>query len=420
MKWLALAGMLALGTSSLFAQDSRALIDALVKKGILTDQEAEDLSADLANEFKASPAGKWKIGSAVSELKLFGDGRVRYEYRGGTNATPDHQVRERFRHRFRLGLEGKMANAWFFGTRIETASSNRSTNVTLGDPSIFGKSNDGLYLGQIYVGFKPTSEITLIAGRFGNPIASTSMVWDGDINPEGLAERWSHKAGNITWMANLGQFVYDDANPENSFGTAASKSELILFANQFGGKMAFANKSSLQILPVLYFYENTPGELGTSAQGYFIVEVPVEYSFTSMGRPWKIWLDVAQNLDADKRAGILGVPQFDGEDMAWQAGLQYGKADKRGSWEARAFYQHVEAFALDANLVDSDIFDSRTNMSGVAASFGYAIANGVTTTLTYASGDRIEDALPTFGTGDIGTTTLTDYQLLQLDLSFKF
>lgn len=420
IKWLALLCGLVLGTGGMHAQDSAALIDALIKKGILTDQEAKDIRADLGKEFKASPGGKWNIGSTVSELKLTGDGRVRYEYREGSNATPDHQVRERFRHRFRLGLQGKMANTWFFGTRIETSSGNRSTNVTLGDPSIFGKSNDGLFLGQIYVGFNPTPEIKVTAGRFANPIVSTSMVWDGDINPEGLAEQWSRKSGAVTWMVNLGQFVYDDANPENSFGTTANKSELILFANQFGGTIAFENKSLLQVLPALYFYNNTGGEIGTSSQGYFIAELPIEYGFTAAGQPWKAWLDVAMNFDADKRARILGLPAFEGEDLAYQVGLQYRKADKPGTWDARVFYQHAEAFALDINLVDSDIFDSRTNMEGFGGSFVYAIANGVTASVTYAKGDRIEDALPTFGSGDIGTSTLTDYQLLQLDLGFKF
>ena len=411
--------------AAVFAQESKALIDALIKKGILTEQEAADIKADLVKESKSSPAGKWNIGSSVSEMKLSGDGRVRFEYRGGSNASPDHFERERFRHRFRLGLQGKMADTWFFGTRIETADSARSTNVTLGDASNspFGKAKNGLYLGQIYVGFKPTSEITLTAGRFANPIVSTSMVWDGDINPEGLAEQWAHKSGDVTWIANFGQFVYDDANPENAFGSSANKSDMILLANQIGAKFTIDKNSSLQVLPVVYFYQNTDnkgGEVGSSSQAYFIGELPIEYSFTAAGQPWKVWLDVAKNFDADKRARILGVPQFDGEDMAYQAGVQYGKAGKRGTWEARAFYQHVEAFALDINLVDSDIFDSRTNMKGWSGSIVYALANGITATLTYANGDRLENGLPTFGSGDIGTTSLTDYQLLQTDLSFKF
>ena len=81
-----------------------------------------------------------------------------------------------------------------------------------------------------------------------NPFVTTSMVWDADINPEGLAEQWKHTF-NLSYgggqtvsgrlrarmerasrrsspsppdaidvFANFGQFVYDDANPENPLG----------------------------------------------------------------------------------------------------------------------------------------------------------------------------------------------------------
>jgi polyhydroxyalkanoate synthesis regulator phasin len=83
-KWLALAGILSLGASSLFAQDSGPLIDLLVKKGIVTDQEGEQLRADLIKDFAAnSSAGKLNLSSSLTELRISGDVRVRYEYRQG-------------------------------------------------------------------------------------------------------------------------------------------------------------------------------------------------------------------------------------------------------------------------------------------------------------------------------------------------
>ena len=58
---------------------------------------------------------KWKLFPAITELELFGDLRLRYEYRGGR--LPDHfqfgqdnqndwQERERERYRLRIGLRG--------------------------------------------------------------------------------------------------------------------------------------------------------------------------------------------------------------------------------------------------------------------------------------------------------------------------
>ena len=81
-KTLALAGGLALSAvTASYAQDSGALIDLLTRKGILNDQEAEDLRAELSKEFAMnSPAGKLDLASRVQRFTLAGDVRVRYQY----------------------------------------------------------------------------------------------------------------------------------------------------------------------------------------------------------------------------------------------------------------------------------------------------------------------------------------------------
>lgn len=46
LKWLAMAGVFALGASSLFAQDTKALIDVLIQKGILSPAEAQQIQTE--------------------------------------------------------------------------------------------------------------------------------------------------------------------------------------------------------------------------------------------------------------------------------------------------------------------------------------------------------------------------------------
>src|SRR5438128_6110785 len=83
-------------------------------------------------------AGKWKLFPAITELELFGDLRLRYEYRGGRlpSNDPDHpndwQERERERYRLRIGLRGTVLDDWFFGVRLETSARPRSTDETFG------------------------------------------------------------------------------------------------------------------------------------------------------------------------------------------------------------------------------------------------------------------------------------------------
>src|SRR6266481_7406611 len=117
------------------AQDAGALLDLLVRKKIITDQEAEEVRAELTKESAATSAGKWKLSTPITELELYGDARFRYEIRNGENLSNDTLQRNRERYRLRLGLRGILADDWFFGVRLETNTSSRSTNVTFGDDS---------------------------------------------------------------------------------------------------------------------------------------------------------------------------------------------------------------------------------------------------------------------------------------------
>ena len=63
------------------AQDAGALVDKLVKKGVLTSQEGEEVRADMMRDFATqTPAGKLNLSPSVSEMKLSGDLRMRYAY----------------------------------------------------------------------------------------------------------------------------------------------------------------------------------------------------------------------------------------------------------------------------------------------------------------------------------------------------
>src|SRR6516225_6282339 len=223
-----------------------------------------------------SAADKWKLSTSITELELYGDIRLRYQYNGGETqgrgpvaspgtgvaGTNDWLERERERYRLRLGLRGTLMDDWFFGVRLETNNNARSTNVTMGDDSAsstpggggpFEKNSDTVYVGQAYGGYKGFPGFTFTGGRMPNPIINTRMVWDPDINPEGLAEQWKHtfvfgaepapapayskdssKDGKaiagpapepflkLDLFANFGQFVYDDSNPENPLGARAT------------------------------------------------------------------------------------------------------------------------------------------------------------------------------------------------------
>ncbi len=354
---------------SIFAQDAGALLDLLVKKKLITDQEAEEVRAELTKETATTSGGKWKLSTPITEIELYGDIRLRYQYNGGQTddnsplahaangiaGKDDWQERGRERYRLRLGLRGTLADDWFFGIRFETNASSRSTNVTFGDETTggpFAKNSDTVNVGQAYLGYKGFKDITLTGGKMPNPLVNTLMVWDPDINPEGLAEQWKHtynfefgggaaseptqgysKEGGKGFVApaasepfklkldlfvNFAQFVYDDSNPENPLGPRATTtsqvgrvlgSQLIpntdafLLAWQAGARLTFPKNIFLQIAPTIYNYTGNGDTFNIHYQG---------------GSPFVTnAVSLAQN-----QTGINSLLIF---DMPWEIGWKIGE-----------------------------------------------------------------------------------------------
>jgi hypothetical protein len=484
---LAVAG-LALSSLTARAQDAGALLDLLVKKKLITDQEAEEVRGELTREAATTSAGKWKLSTPINEVELYGDMRVRYEQRQGTTAevmpgTPgpnDTLKRSRERYRLRLGLRGTLMDDWFFGLRFETSTNPRSTNVTFGDDAgPFGKASDSIGVGQAYLGYSGFRDVRLTVGKLPNPLVTTLMVWDADINPEGMAEQWKHSynfsfGGGTTTAAesyskdgksaavqatsepwklkldlfvNLGQFVYDDVNPENPLGPRSvtggrlnPNSDNWLLAWQMGARLNFPNNLYFQVAPVFYSYTGNGDSFNAFYVGGLqgvtntvstatnqvginslqILETPWEFGFKIGEMPCRIFGDFAVNFDADDRAAAAGQPQAGDQRYAYQIGAGIGQLKAKHDWQLQAFWQHTEQFALDPNLVDSDFFDSRVNMEGVVVQGGYAITDAVTFNLSYGYGRRSDKSLGTGGVGDIGINPLDKYQIFQADLNVKF
>jgi hypothetical protein len=474
------------GTASR-GQDAGALLDLLVRKRLITDQEAEEVRTELVKESASTAAGKWKLSAPITELELYGDVRLRYEYRGGR--LPDHDQfgqdnandwyeRKRERYRLRVGLRGTLADDWFFGLRLETNTDPRSTNVTFGadaNNGPFAKNDDGIFVGQAYFGYTGFPDFKFTGGKMPQPLITTSLVWDDDINPEGLAEQWKHtftfnlgggggavesysKEGKavvaknepfklkLDLFANFAQFVYDDENPENPIGPdptlpsntpggqAGQKiptSDAFMLAWQVGARLTFPNNVYFQLAPTMYNYtgngdtfnvhfQGDPGGNQTGINSLLVFEMPMEVGWKLWNLPMRVFGDFAVNFDADDRAEAAGHAGGGGQRYAWELGLGVGQLKAKSDWEIRVWWQHSDQFSLDPNLVDSDIFDARVNIQGIGVKAGYMMADPISLNLTYSYGWRTNGNYGTGGIGNLPINPLDQYQLLQADMSVKF
>ena len=85
---ITMAASLIAGAITARAQDAGALLDLLVKKRLITDQEAEEVRGELTKDAAATSAGKLKLSTPITEVELYGDMRVRYEARQGETGAP--------------------------------------------------------------------------------------------------------------------------------------------------------------------------------------------------------------------------------------------------------------------------------------------------------------------------------------------
>ena len=452
-----------------------------------------------------SSADKWKLSTSISELELYGDIRLRYQYNGGETkdtgpvghpaagvaGTNDWQERERERYRLRLGLRGTLLDDWFFGIRLETSNNERSGNVTFGDDTAsstaggggpFERNSDGIFVDQAYGGYKGFPGFTFTGGKMPNPLVNTRMVWDPDISPEGLAEQWKHtfvfggeappppsysKDGKavlapkppepflkLDLFANFAQFVYDDSNPENPLGARATttangtkqlvpNTDAFLLAWQVGARFNFPHNFYFQLAPTMYNYTGNgdtfnvhyiggdprltnANSLNTNQTGIsslLVFDMPVEFGWKAWGIPMRIFGDFATNFEGDDRADAAGQPGHGSQRYAYQAGLGIGQLKKKNDWQIDIWYQHIEQYALDPNLIDDDIFNAQENMHGIAVQGTYNFTAAVNLQLTYAHGWWYNHNLGTGG--NVGSLAIAinptnQYNYFTADLNIKF
>lgn len=433
-----------LGTNAV-PGESEILLDILRKKGVITEQEAKE--AEKALQQRRSMKDqlreddfKFKVNKAVKSIELFGDARIRYEYREAQSIFSDTYARERYRYRLRVGIKSEFTDHFYGGVRIEPSTSQRSALGTFGDdPGPWGKGNDRINIGQLYLGWKPNDWFNMEAGRIANPIYSSILVWDSDICPEGLTEKFKYSVGDFELFATFGQFLYDDGDPENPFGNGAIGKDSYMFAWQLGANYKINKSMSIQIAPALYTYTgggdydkvyDPASGADSSINDLLILDIPAEFNFKAFNLPCKLFGQVALNLEASDRAAAartvnpLAYSAAGDENLAYQFGLSIGKSGKKGMWDARVFWQHTELFSLDPNLVDSDYFNGFLNFEGIGVSVNYSITDNIFLTLSYGYGDRINKKLTTGSGLDLGnfggTYTGNRMNLIQADLNWKF
>jgi len=351
-------------------------------------------------------AGSSLAGSWTEKIEVKGDVRIRHEY-VDDETEPDARTRQRVRAR--IGAYAKVNDQVKAGIRAASGSSDPlSTNQTFDDAF----SSKGLMLDLAYVDWSPAEGLSLIGGKMKKPfICVSDLVWDGDLNPEGLAAKFKAKGETGTFMANGGCFWLDEVSGSEDL-------DRFLYTGQVALKTK-ADEVSILVGAGIYSYDNMMGfeplveadsgfgntivgvgeegeEEYTYAHDYNEVEGFVQLKMDANGVPVKLYGQYVVNDDADDC------------DTGYLGGAKFGKAKEPGSFEVDYNYRDLEKDAVVGAFSDSDFAGGGTDGEGHKFKGKLAIAKNWSLTATYFLNKRKPDSSD------------TDYDKLRLDLACKF
>jgi len=274
----------------------------------------------------AVPAGS----DIASRLKISGDLRVRSQFEDSNANTRNRssgQVRGRLAAAFNVNERISI------GARLVTGNSDdpRSTDVQLSN----WDDDLEVSLDQAYLKYA-AGGLEIHAGKIPQPFTRTELVWDGDVNPQGLSANWKHPlAGGGAFRANSLFFVIDEQ---------ATAADSTMVGAQLGYDSPAMGNWRFDVSAAHYRYNigSTVGATvtewrtnllrpdGSYLSDFHLNDVIVGASYTGWGERWPLRVvgdhvrNTAARTDADSGYGLdvlLGRAQQPGD---WR--LSYGHA----------------------------------------------------------------------------------------------
>ena len=221
LKLFVVAAVTMLTTTATYAanQSMMELLRILRDKGTLTQNEYELLvNASKADKERVEVIKNDTMGAVSKQLKkakkaeswatkvkVKGDIRLRYQYQD----TDGGNARSRGRYRARIGIIGKPVDNFEAGVGLVSGGSNpRATNDTFSDTFETKDARmDYAYLQYTKGGLEA------IGGKFKRQrylYQTTDLMWDGDVNPEGFATKYTMKNAYGSAYAAAGILMLDE------------------------------------------------------------------------------------------------------------------------------------------------------------------------------------------------------------------
>lgn len=439
--------------------------DKVVRVPYVPESVKREIREQIKQEVVAqAKTERWGEVNAIPEwidrLKWEGDIRVRYQndrfaedntprvFFSGAGQDRDNTTedRNRARIRARLGLLAQITPGISAGFRLTTGNTSDpvSTNQTLGNY----ENKYSLVFDRAYLKLDPWQSLTVTAGRIPNPYFSTDLVWDEDLNFEGLAASFRKPDSSLDAFrpfATLGGFVLEDLE-KSDIQRADTK---WFWGAQGGFEWRKSNETRLKLGLAYYDYRNVsgiPNPAGTplGAVGPFDRTVPLfrqrgntvfDIDPNRTGR-----LALASDFNLVNLTGSVDLAHFDpvhviltgdyvrntGYNQAeiaartnlldtepkvtgWQGRLSVGMPAirERHDWQIFGGYRYLQRDAVLDAFTDSDFYLGGTDNKGYFIGGSYGLDKNTWLSVRWLSADEI-NGLP------------LAIDVLQVDLNAKF
>lgn len=464
-----------------------------IVKNEIREQLKQEVLAQAKNERWAQPNA---IPEWLDRIKLEGDIRVRYQYDwlADENTAPQGYVfpddvpqpglglsgaatraadladarapfstntqreRERLRARARLGLLAKVSDSWSAGLRLATGNTTDrvSTNQTLGQN--FNKYQ--FVVDRAYLRYEPFEWLSATGGRIPSPWFGTDLMWDEDLNFEGVALTLKPKiTESFSPYLTAGYFPVKERNPPAGQSRALAGAQLglqwslnprhsmklgaaVFDFSRFEGRLEpDSSFDAILQLPIAPTYGNSVYEAGLRQRGntLFRTNSRLDNSTTNLWglasrfRPLNVtfsydWAsfdpvhvvmtaDWVTNLEFDPKEieRRSGLRLTDARDDGYQFKLTVGMPVVKDihDWQVFAAYRYLGSDATIDAFTDSDFGFGGTNQKGYILGFSYGLDRNVGLNVRWLSADSISS--PSMAKGGKFSS-----DVLQADVNLRF
>ncbi len=321
----------------------------------------------------ASVAAAAPRASLMERIQLFGDVRLRYEH---DRNRPGSDDRNRARLRLRVGAEVSLHPELVAGFRVRTGDPD--------DPNSPHQTFDSMFdsyafdLDRAYVRWRPSwlAGATVTAGKFGSPFLSNpvygELVWDADVNPEGVALTLAREVGDgHSLRLALGEYVLQEqggADEATLFAAQAAGSARLAEGWKGSAALAWYRYANLNPDGSTFTVRDNAGNLvsgGEYASEFSVWNPHASLSYSGFELP----VTLAGEYFYNSRSST-------DDDSGFAVGVSVGKVQRSRDWRAWYQYQRVEREAVFTAFAQDD-FPLTSNWSGHLAGVDLGVAEAI-------------------------------------------